>query len=182
MPSIYRLFVGTESKNTQKAIQALYDEVNGMTQNPPTAAEVQKAKDAILNSFVFTFDTKAKILEDRMKLEFYGYPADYHEKYPEQIAKVTVDDVNRVAKKYLNPSGFAVLVVVNSLGIIPKPVTEVFSHLSRWCLVVAIAALGVKTSLQQLAQLGWRPVVMLATETAFLAALILGGLLLLPRQ
>ncbi len=113
VPSIYRLFVGTESKNTQKAIQALYDEINGMTQNPPNAAEVQKAKDAILNSFVFTFDTKAKILEDRMKLEFYGYPADYHEKYPEQIAKVTVDDVNRVAKKYLNPSGFAVLVVGN---------------------------------------------------------------------
>lgn len=113
VPSIYRLFVGTESKNTQKAIQALYDEINGMTQNPPSAAEVQKAKDAILNSFVFTFDTKAKILQDRMKLEFYGYPADYHEKYPEQIAKVTVDDVNRVAKKYLNPSGFAVLVVGN---------------------------------------------------------------------
>lgn len=75
--------------------------------------------------------------------------------------------------------GFALLVVVNSLGVIPKPVTEAFSHLSRWCLVVAIAALGVKTSLQQLAQLGWRPVLMLATETAFLAALILGGLLLL---
>jgi len=45
--------------------------------------------------------------------------------------------------------------------------------------VVAIAALGVKTSLQQLASLGWRPVVMLMTETVFLAGLILGGLLLL---
>jgi zinc protease len=113
VPSLYRLFVGTESKNTEKAIQALYEEINGMTKNPPTAAEVQKAKDAILNSFVFKFDTKAKILQDRMRLEFYGYPADYNEKYPEQITKVTLDDVNRVAKKYLNPSGFAVLVVGN---------------------------------------------------------------------
>lgn len=113
VPSLYRLFVGTESKNTQKAIQALYDEINGMLTNPPNAAEVQKAKDAILNSFVFNFDTKAKILDDQMKLEFYGYPADYNDKYPEQITKVTVDDVNRVAKKYLNPNGFAVLVVGN---------------------------------------------------------------------
>lgn len=113
VPAIYRLFVGTESKNTQKAIGALYDEINGMLTSPPTAAEVQKAKDAILNSFVFNFDTKAKILQDQMRLEFYGYPADYNDKYPDQIAKVTVDDVNRVAKKYLNPNGFAVLVVGN---------------------------------------------------------------------
>ncbi|WP_153147228.1 YeiH family protein [Dechloromonas sp. H13] len=75
--------------------------------------------------------------------------------------------------------GFAVLVVINSLGIIPKPVTDAASHLSRWCLVVAIAALGVKTSLQQLASLGWRPVLMLAVDTVFLAGLILGGLLIL---
>ena len=75
--------------------------------------------------------------------------------------------------------GFAILVVINSLGIIPKPVTDAASHLSRWCLVVAIAALGVKTSLQQLASLGWRPVLMLAVDTVFLAGLILGGLLFL---
>jgi len=75
--------------------------------------------------------------------------------------------------------GFAVLVVVNSLGLIPKPVTDAASSLSRWCLVVAIAALGVKTSFQQLAAVGWRPVAMLAANTVFLAALILGGLLLM---
>jgi len=75
--------------------------------------------------------------------------------------------------------GFAVLVAINSFGFIPRMVTDIFSGLSRWCLVVAIAALGVKTSLQQLASLGWRPVVMLMTETVFLAGLILGGLLLL---
>ena len=69
--------------------------------------------------------------------------------------------------------------VINSFGIIPKVVVDACSGLSRWCLVVAIAALGVKTSLQQLASLGWRPVLMLAAETVFLAGLILGGLLIL---
>lgn len=73
--------------------------------------------------------------------------------------------------------GFAVLVLINSLGLIPKEVTEGASSLSRWCLVVAISALGVKTSFQQLAAVGWRPVAMLAVNTVFLAALIMGGLI-----
>lgn len=74
--------------------------------------------------------------------------------------------------------GFAALIVINSLGWIPAPVVQGFSSLSRWCLVVAIAALGVKTSFQQLAALGWRPVLMLVVDTVFLACLILGGLML----
>lgn len=74
--------------------------------------------------------------------------------------------------------GFSLLIACNSLGLIPPPVAQLFSGLSRWCLVVAIAALGVKTSLQQLASLDWRPVFMLVAETLFLALLILGGVLL----
>lgn len=77
--------------------------------------------------------------------------------------------------------GFAVLVAINSLGLIPKPVTDAASSLSRWCLVVAISALGVKTSFQQLAAVGWRPVLMLAANTVFLAAVIMGGLLWMQR-
>jgi uncharacterized integral membrane protein (TIGR00698 family) len=75
--------------------------------------------------------------------------------------------------------GFAVLVVINSIGLIPKPVADWFANLSRWCLVVAIAALGVKTSFKQLAELGWRPVVMMTANTVFLAGFILGGLALM---
>ena len=75
--------------------------------------------------------------------------------------------------------GFAVLVAINSMGWIPQSVSQWGSGLSRWCLVVAIAALGVKTSLQQLAQLGWRPVFLLAADTVFLAGLILGGIMVM---
>ena len=71
---------------------------------------------------------------------------------------------------------FAVLMVANSAGLVPKAVSSACSDLSRWCLVVAIAALGVKTSFQQIAALGWRPVLMMVVNTVFLAVLILGGL------
>jgi uncharacterized integral membrane protein (TIGR00698 family) len=66
---------------------------------------------------------------------------------------------------------FAALVVVTSLGWIPKPLADFGSSLSRWCLVTAIAAIGMKTSLKSLAEMGFKPVALLVVETFFLAAL-----------
>lgn len=68
---------------------------------------------------------------------------------------------------------FVALVIINSLGWIPPVVTEGFTDLSRWCLVTAIAALGIKTSFQKLAVVGWKPVVLMVAETLFLLLLVL---------
>ncbi|QYX49827.1 putative sulfate exporter family transporter [Pseudomonas tussilaginis] len=73
---------------------------------------------------------------------------------------------------------FMVLVAINSTGVIPHTVTDGMNDLSRSCLVVAIAALGVKTSLQKLTKVGWQPIVMLVGETFFLAALVVALLFL----
>lgn len=69
---------------------------------------------------------------------------------------------------------FAALVAVNSLGVIPEPVRLAMVDISSWCLVIAISALGMKTSLQSLAQVGIRPVALMVAQTVFLALLILG--------
>jgi uncharacterized integral membrane protein (TIGR00698 family) len=74
--------------------------------------------------------------------------------------------------------GFVWLVLANSLGFIPQQATGWISDASRACLVTAIAALGVKTSFQSLASLGWRPVFMLVMETVWIAMLVAGALLL----
>ncbi len=68
---------------------------------------------------------------------------------------------------------FVGLVIINSLGWIPPTITEGFTDLSRWCLVTAIAALGIKTSFQKLAVVGWRPVILMMTETLFLLLVVL---------
>ena len=68
---------------------------------------------------------------------------------------------------------FAVLVVVNSLGIIPAPVLAALKGISRWCLVTAIAALGMKTSLKAMAEVGGRAIGLIVAETVFLAVLVL---------
>lgn len=72
--------------------------------------------------------------------------------------------------------GFAVLVVANSVGAIPAFGREFMSNLSGSCLVTAIAALGVKTSLGRLSEVGWKPVIMMVAETVFLLGFMLSVL------
>jgi uncharacterized integral membrane protein (TIGR00698 family) len=69
--------------------------------------------------------------------------------------------------------GFAALVVLNSLGVLPKPVVAAAGEVSRWCLVVAIAALGMKTSFKALIAAGWRPVAVMVLETLWIGGLVL---------
>ncbi len=74
--------------------------------------------------------------------------------------------------------GFAVLVTLNSLGFIPKPVGALARDVSSWCLVTAIAALGMKTSFRDVAAVGWRPVAMMVAETVWIGLFVLTAVLL----
>lgn len=75
--------------------------------------------------------------------------------------------------------GFVVLVAINSAGWLVPPAASVMQEASRWCLVTAIAALGTRTSLGDLARVGWKPVAIIVGETLFVGAFVLAGLLLL---
>lgn len=109
-----RLMVMTKSATTFESIEALDDEIADLAKNPISEDEIKRAKDAILNSFVFRFDSPEKVLQEKMAYEFYGYPLDFLEKFQEGIEKVTKADVARVAAKYLHRDQMAVLVVGNS--------------------------------------------------------------------
>ncbi|HEY6250124.1 MAG TPA: pitrilysin family protein [Candidatus Angelobacter sp.] len=110
-PGLARLTMGTKSGTTAQAIDGLYKEIENMREVPVTEAEMQRGKDAILNSFVFEFDSREKVMQERMTYEIYGYPADFLDRYQKGVEKVTAADVNRVAQKYLIKDKFAVLVV-----------------------------------------------------------------------
>src|SRR5215470_4209562 len=112
-PGVVRFVMGTKSQSTAEAIQALYENVDNLQKKPIDDGEIKRAKDAILNSFIFNFDTPDKVLHERMAYEFYGYPLNFLEKYRAGIEKATKEDVNRVAAKYLHKDQLAVLVVGN---------------------------------------------------------------------
>ena len=113
-PGIFEISTSTKSGTTAKAIQSLYTEVDNTTKEPFTTDEVNRSKDALLNQFIFRYDTKEKVLREQVVLAFYGYPPDFLQRYHDAIEKMTVDDVNRVAHKYINRSKLAVLVVGDS--------------------------------------------------------------------
>ncbi|MFI5181796.1 MAG: insulinase family protein [Thermoanaerobaculia bacterium] len=113
-PGLFDVFLGTKSQTTATGIDALMTEIKGILEARPSADELKKAKDAILNSFVFRFDSKRKILLEQALDEFFGYPPDFLERYRNEIEKVTADDVLRVAKKHIRPADLAILVVGKS--------------------------------------------------------------------
>jgi zinc protease len=110
-PGMLRMSMGTKSGTTGAAIDAFNEELAALKTNPARPEELAKAKDSILNSFIFRFDSKEKVLYERMTYEKYGYPADFLERYRTGIEKVSEADLARVAEKYMHRDRMALLVV-----------------------------------------------------------------------
>ncbi|NVJ68886.1 MAG: putative sulfate exporter family transporter [Alphaproteobacteria bacterium] len=86
-------------------------------------------------------------------------------------------DANTLSKKPPVLPGFlvafVVFVLINSFASLPALATESLTSISRFCLITAIAAIGLKSNLKKVAEVGFRPVVLMVLETVWLAALIL---------
>jgi uncharacterized integral membrane protein (TIGR00698 family) len=70
---------------------------------------------------------------------------------------------------------FLGLVAVRSTGLVPEPLSEAASQVSRVCLVLAVAAIGLKTGLAALREAGWRPLLLILIQTFLLGAIVLAG-------
>ena len=97
-PGTFDVEVLTKSATTVDATKAAMAEIAGLNSKPFTEEELERAKDNILNSFLFRYDTRDKVLAERERLEFYGYPADYLETYRAALEKVTLADLTAAAK------------------------------------------------------------------------------------
>ncbi len=113
-PGTFSLFVMTKSSTTAEAIDALIAEVEKMQTNPVTKKELDDARDRFLNSLVFRYDSKQKILNERISNEYNGLSKDAFDKYVEDLKKVTISDIQQVAEDYLNPDKVQILVVGNA--------------------------------------------------------------------
>lgn len=110
-PGIFTAETETKSASTATAISLMEEIINGMTRAPVSTDELQLAKEAIINSFIFAFTRADSIVNQQARLEFFSYPPHYLEDFRDNIAKVTAADVLRVAQKYLHPEALTVLVV-----------------------------------------------------------------------
>jgi zinc protease len=118
-PGTFQVELTTKSVSTVDAAKAAQAVIAGLNTSPITQDELDRAKDDILNSFLFRYDTRDKVLDECERLEFYGYPPDYLESYRAALEKVTLADVTAAAKRYVHPEKLAVLVVGNAPEIKP---------------------------------------------------------------
>lgn len=110
-PGTFSCGAQTKSQSTVHAIELMIKEMKRITQEEVTDAELAKAKDQYLNSYVFRFDSRAKVINRLMSYAYYGYPMDFSDRVKSGVEKVTKADVLRAARKYLNPDKLQILVV-----------------------------------------------------------------------
>ncbi|MBI3210945.1 MAG: insulinase family protein [Candidatus Solibacter usitatus] len=109
----FTIYGGTKSESTLQAIQAIRKEIDRIRTTEISDEELKIAKESILNGFVFNFDSPAKFLSRLVLYEYYGYPKNFIDTYQKAIGAVTKADVLRVAKDYLKPENFVMVLVGN---------------------------------------------------------------------
>lgn len=113
-PGTFTVAASTKSASTIAATREMLDEIGRLKSVPPTAEELKNAKDQVLNSFIFNYDSREKTLNEQVTLALYGYPSDFLDKYKTGVEQVTAADVTRVANKYVDANKLAIVVVGNN--------------------------------------------------------------------
>lgn len=101
----------TKAESTGKTINLMKSIISALTKEPVSDDELTAAREYMINSFMFGFTSPVSIVSQRARLEYYGYPDGYLEQYRDNIAKVTKSDILTVARKYLHPDAFKIVVI-----------------------------------------------------------------------
>ncbi len=123
VPGVFSAGAQTKSESTVKAIGIMFDEMKRIASAEVSDEELQRAKSQFMNSYVFQFDSRAKIIRNMLTYAFYGYPLDFSEQIFKNIEKVTQADILNAAKKHLRPGQVQVLVVGKQADF-DKPLSE----------------------------------------------------------
>ncbi len=103
----------TRSDTTTQFIATMKKEIERLRTQPVTEDELNYAKDSILNSFVFQFQSPSQTLSRMMTYEYYGYPQDFIFAYQQGVKDTKTEDILKVAQEYFNTDQMVTLVVGN---------------------------------------------------------------------
>jgi predicted Zn-dependent peptidase len=103
--------LSTANENTAQAVEATIHQISRLQSEAVTERELVDARDRILNSLVFRYTSRAAVLNERISNDYNGLPADAFNRYIEELGRVTVADVQRVAREYIRPDALQVLIV-----------------------------------------------------------------------
>lgn len=113
-PGLFQVVASTRTDATARAISAMLDEIKRLRDAPVPAPELEAAKEALANSFLFWFADPAQTVRRLMLLEFEGLPPDYYQTLLDRYRAVTSERLQEVARRYLKPDDLAIVVVGDS--------------------------------------------------------------------
>jgi zinc protease len=109
---------------TDGAVRELFNEIRRIRDTQVSDTELADTKRSVVASFALALEQPARLLGFALTRNFYNLPDDYWDQYPAKVAAVTADDIQRVARKYLNPEAMQIVAVGDARKI--KPVLEKF--------------------------------------------------------
>lgn len=120
---VFGAYCMTKTTSTHQALALIFDIIKNLKQGGVSIAELDWAKESLLNSFIFSYSSSFQIVAQQRSLEYDNLPPDFLQKTPDKIKAVTIEDLKRVAGLYLHPSRMLVL-TVGDRDKFDRPLTE----------------------------------------------------------
>jgi predicted Zn-dependent peptidase len=99
---------------TEGAMKEFMFELNRLRDQAVPTEELENAKRSIIGGFALSLEQPQALLQNIITQKLYNLPADYWDTYPQKVAAVTADDVQRAAKKYLDMGHLQVIAVADA--------------------------------------------------------------------
>jgi zinc protease len=112
-PGSFQIVLQTKNASAREALALSIQEMERIQKELVSEKELEGAKKYLIGSFPMRLDTQGKLANFLTQVEYYGLGLDYPEKYPSLIRSVTREEVLRVAKKYLHPKWYVLVIVAN---------------------------------------------------------------------
>jgi zinc protease len=122
-PGPWRAGGNVRTEVTAPALAEFFREIRRLREERVPAHELEAAKRAIASSFALSLEQPARVLGFAISSKRYDLPVDYWDVYPDRVMAVSAADVQRVARKYLNPDAMQ-LVAVGDAGRIKTALEE----------------------------------------------------------
>jgi zinc protease len=110
-PGYIGVYMGTHPKKLDRAIEAVLRELKEVKDRGLTEEEVERARKYLVGNFEIGLQTNGAQANQMSLDELYGLGFDHYQKYPQEIQKVTRDEVNRMAKKYFNLEAYVLAIL-----------------------------------------------------------------------
>lgn len=120
-PGVFIAAMGTAPEKEQAAVTGLLKEIARVRASGITEAELREAVSYLVNSYVFDFQTHEQLASYLLAVERYNLGYNYRRRFVEDVRKVSRADVLRVARQYLDPDHYTLVVVAPEGSPVPAP-------------------------------------------------------------